>query len=352
MQTDQPTARPTRTQSSAPSLACDLSWVLSVASGGLSWQTKHPVVADLLAGHDDLVQRVRAFWADEHTGTCFTETLVLAHHAGALAETSPAALWAALESAVQTVPTDLALASESPEERVIFLHRLQRLQESSELTRTYIELLRDVWELADTIWQSSRPMLEESGRQVLQQIERDGVTESMARGCDIFQEMLPDINGRVDAGQPLVIVPCLFFGEVLYLELPGLTLIGCGVEHNDLGARARTESLARRLKTVADPTRLALLHFLATSPSTVGQLATSFGLAQPTVSMHIKSLRQAGLVTSERRAGRLHLSADPDAVDALVDELRRAAQGASTTGSVRMPATVVEATRSAGPVTA
>jgi DNA-binding transcriptional ArsR family regulator len=352
MQTDQLASRPTRTMWSAPSLACDLSWVLSVASR-LSWQTKHPVVADLFVGHEDLVERVRTFWADETGATCSTETLVLAHHAGALAETSPAALWAALESAVQTVPTDLALASESPEERAIFLHRLQRLQESPELTRAYIELLSDVWALADTIWQSSRAMLEESGRQVLMQVERDGaVSESMARECNVFQEMLPDINARVDAGQPLVIVPCLFFGNALYLELPGLTLIGAGVEHNDLGARARTEALARRLKTVADPTRLALLHFLATSPSTVGQLATSFGLAQPTVSMHVKSLRQAGLVTSERRAGRLQLSADPDAVDTLVDELRRVAQGASTTGSVRMPATVVEATRSAGPVTA
>jgi DNA-binding transcriptional ArsR family regulator len=352
MQTDQPAARPTRTQWSAPSLACDLSWVLSVASRW-SWQSKHPVVAGLFVGHDDLVERVRTFWAVEEEATCFTETLVLAHHAGALGETSPTALWAALQSAVQTVPTDLALASESPEERAIFLRRLQRLQESPELTRTYIELLSEVWQLADAIWQTSRAMIEESGRQVLQQIERDGgITESRARGCDIFQEMLPDINARVDAGQPLVIVPCLFFGEVLYLELPGLTLIGAGVEHNDLGARARTESLARRLKTVADPTRLALLHFLATSPSTVGQLATSFGLAQPTVSMHVKSLRQAGLVRSERTAGRLQLSAEPDAVNALVDELRRVAQGASTTGSVRMPATVVEATRSAGPVTA
>ena len=38
---------------------------------------------------------------------------------------------------------------------------------------------------------------------------------------------------------------------------------------------ARTESLARRLKTVADPTRLALLHYLAGTPSTVGDLVTA-----------------------------------------------------------------------------
>jgi ArsR family transcriptional regulator, arsenate/arsenite/antimonite-responsive transcriptional repressor len=352
MQTDQLPSPPARTQWSAPSLACDLSWVLSVASGE-SWRATHPVVADLFVGHDDLLERVRTFWAEERPVSCFTETLVLAHHAGVLAETSPAALWAAIESAVQTVPTDLALASESAEERAVFLHRLQRLQESPELTRAYVGLLSEVWALADTIWQSSRATLEESGQQVLQLIQQNGcIPESMARKCDIFRETLPDINARVDAGQPLIIVPCLFFGNTLYLELPGLTLVGSGLEHKDVAARARTESLARRLKTVADPTRLALLHFLATSPSTVGQLATSFGLAQPTVSMHVKSLRQAGLVRSERKEGRMQLSAEPDAVDALVDELRRVTQGASTTGNFRMPATVVEATRSAAPVTA
>ena len=352
MQTDQLAPGSSRAQWSTPSLACDLSWVLSVASRQ-SWRAKHPVVSDLFAGHDDLAERVRTFWADTHSETCFTETLVLAHHAGALAETSPTALWSALEAAMVTVPTDLPLASESAEERAIFLDRLCQLKASPDLARSYISLLAEVWELADAIWQSSRTMLEEAGQRVLGQIEQAGtITESMASECDMFRSMLPSINARVNAGQPLVIVPCLFFGNALYLEFPNLTLIGCGVEHNDLGARARTEALARRLKTVADPTRLALLHFLATSPSTVGQLATSFGLAQPTVSTHIKSLRQAGLVRSERHGGRLQLSAEPEAVDALVDELRRVAQGARTTGNDRMPATVVEATRSAGPVMA
>jgi DNA-binding transcriptional ArsR family regulator len=126
----------------------------------------------------------------------------------------------------------------------------------------------------------------------------------------------------MDSGYPLLVVPCLFFGNSLYLEFPGLTLIGVGLQRNDAAARARTETLARRLKTVADPTRLALLHYLAGTPSTVGDLATSFGLAQPTISMHMKSLRESGLVRSERNDGRLKLSADPDALASLVDELR------------------------------
>jgi ArsR family transcriptional regulator len=146
--------------------------------------------------------------------------------------------------------------------------------------------------------------------------------ELVGANCNSFVSWLPTINAHIASGQPLLVVPCLFFGNGLYLEFPGLTLVGAGLQRDDAAARARTESLARRLKTVADPTRLALLHYLAGNPSTVGDLATSFGLAQPTVSMHVKSLRESGLVRSERKDGRMQLSADPGAVAGMVDELR------------------------------
>ncbi|MGP0031784.1 MAG: ArsR/SmtB family transcription factor [Acidimicrobiales bacterium] len=342
-----------RTFLSAPSLACDLSWFISVAQKP-SWRPHFPLASELLTERDDLADRVRSFWADCGPETCFTEMQVLAFHAGALGETSPTALWAALEAAVATVPTDMPLESESAEDRAVFLERLERLKTSPALVRSYLQLLRDVWEPVDEIWQAAVPMLDESGRHVVTQLENGRPLEELvSSSCEIFHSWLPTINARIDSGRPLLVVPCLIFGKSLYLEFPGLTLVGAGFHRNDLEARARTESLARRLKTVADPTRLALLHYLAWNPSTVGQLATSFGLAQPTVSMHVKSLRESGLVRSERRAGRTQLSADPDAVEALLGELRGVVvHGARTTGSERMPATVVEGTRSAGPVTA
>jgi DNA-binding transcriptional ArsR family regulator len=174
---------------------------------------------------------------------------------------------------------------------------------------------------------------------------------------------LPEIESDLEAGKPLVFVPCLFFGSSMYLEFPDLVVIGTGAGLDDQTARARTESVARRLKAVADPTRLAILHCLATTPSTVGDLAVLFRLAQPTVSMHVKVLRDNGLVRAERQGGRLRLSADPAAVESLLGELRDAVlqdpgsgavppAGASTSGSDRIPDTVVESTRSTEPVTA
>ena len=308
---------------SAPSLAMDLSWVISVAVRP-QWRPKFPAVFEHLAGREDLAERVRTFWSDCDHDTCFTEMQVLAHHAGALEETSPPALWAALEGAISTVPTDIALESESPEDRLIFLGRLERLKASPTLFRSYMELLQEVWEPIDEIWQHALPMLREAGRQVVAEIESGRTLSEVTRGesCEIFKARLGDITQRIDSGYPLLVVPCLFFGNSLYLEFPGLTLIGSGLQRNDAAARARTESLARRLKTVADPTRLALQHYLAGTPSTVGDLATSFGLAQPTISMHMKSLRESGLVRAERKDGRMQLSADPAAVASMVEELR------------------------------
>ena len=324
MTMDEPLVQtPQRTILSAPSLAIDLSWVISVAVRP-GWRPKFPTVAQHLDGREDLVERVRSFWSDAGRDTCFTEMQVLAHHAGALEETSPPALWAALEGAISTVPTDLGLESESPEDRLIFLARLERLKESPTLFRSYMDLLREVWEPIDETWQAAVPMLREAGRQVVAELESGRTLGDVTRSeaCKTFKANLGYITQRVDSGYPLLIVPCLFFGNSLYLEFPGLTLIGSGFQRNDAAARARTEALARRLKTVADPTRLALLHYLAGTPSTVGDLATCFGLAQPTISMHVKSLRESGLVRSERKDGRMKLSADPGAVARMIEELR------------------------------
>jgi DNA-binding transcriptional ArsR family regulator len=354
MTMDQEDAPPVARQLlSSPSLACDLSWLLSAAASPPA-QHKDPRFAQVFAGREELSERVRTFWADGMSDTYFTEMLALAHHAGAFNETSPTALWAALSEAAATVPTDLGLESETAEDRAFILDRLAQLKASPDLVRSYIALLREVWEPNDEVWQANLPLVGEYGLSLVAQIERGRpLPEILESECQIFRDKLPDIHERLDAGQPLMVVPCYFFGKSLYLEFPGLTVIGSGFHNGERGARARTEGLARRLKTVADPTRLALLHVLALSPSTVGDLAASFGLAQPTVSMHIKSLRETGLVRAERQGGRLQLSADPAAVETLLGDLRRVVvHGAGTTGSERNPTTVAGATHSNVPVMA
>jgi ArsR family transcriptional regulator len=65
----------------------------------------------------------------------------------------------------------------------------------------------------------------------------------------------------------------------------------------------QTEALAEWLKAVADPTRLAMLDLLAQQPEPmcVCDLTPRFQQNQPTISHHLKLLRNAGLIDTEKR---------------------------------------------------
>jgi len=60
------------------------------------------------------------------------------------------------------------------------------------------------------------------------------------------------------------------------------------------------DQLARVGKALGSGTRLELLDLLAQGPRGVGELASAAGIGLTTASMHLKSLRQAGLVTTAR----------------------------------------------------
>ncbi|RME87809.1 MAG: ArsR family transcriptional regulator [Anaerolineae bacterium] len=69
---------------------------------------------------------------------------------------------------------------------------------------------------------------------------------------------------------------------------------------------------------LADPIRILLLYTLADGPHSVGELAEQLELPQPTVSRHLKILRERGLAIA-RRQGQFvyyHL-ADPRVIQAL-----------------------------------
>lgn len=55
---------------------------------------------------------------------------------------------------------------------------------------------------------------------------------------------------------------------------------------------------------LADPTRRAMLARLAKGEATVSELAEPFGLAQPTISKHLRVLEEAGLIQQGRDAQR------------------------------------------------
>jgi len=73
-------------------------------------------------------------------------------------------------------------------------------------------------------------------------------------------------------------------------------------------------SIAERLKALADPTRLRLLHELEGGEVCVGDLAERVGGSQANVSKHLAVLRAAGLVSCRREGMNVcYTVADPSA---------------------------------------
>jgi DNA-binding transcriptional ArsR family regulator len=52
---------------------------------------------------------------------------------------------------------------------------------------------------------------------------------------------------------------------------------------------------------IGDARRRRILELLAVKERSVGALATELGIAQPSVTQHLTALREAGLVTAEKR---------------------------------------------------
>jgi ArsR family transcriptional regulator, arsenate/arsenite/antimonite-responsive transcriptional repressor len=76
--------------------------------------------------------------------------------------------------------------------------------------------------------------------------------------------------------------------------------------------------LAARFKALADPTRVAIVNRLAGAETVcVCNLVDEFELSQPTVSHHLKILREAGIVSSERRGTWAHYRLVPEAIAGL-----------------------------------
>lgn len=78
--------------------------------------------------------------------------------------------------------------------------------------------------------------------------------------------------------------------------------------------QADAERLAARFKALADPTRVGIVNRLAGGECCVCDLNAAFDLSQPTISHHLKLLRDAGLVTAARRGTWAYYRLEPDAV--------------------------------------
>ncbi|MFL5951490.1 MAG: ArsR/SmtB family transcription factor [Gaiellaceae bacterium] len=102
-----------------------------------------------------------------------------------------------------------------------------------------------------------------------------------------------------------------------------LPAICCGPATEPLAVHER-DQLAAQFKALADPTRIAIVNQLSAAGEVcVCNLTAAFELSQPTVSHHLKVLRDAGLVQATRRGTWAYYRLVPEAVEALRGALGR-----------------------------
>ena len=95
------------------------------------------------------------------------------------------------------------------------------------------------------------------------------------------------------------------------------TVACCGLATSPVTERD-ADRLAPMFKALGDPVRLRLASMIAAAPEVcVCELTPAFDLSSATISHHLKTLRDAGLVESERRGTYVYYRIRSEALGAL-----------------------------------
>ncbi|MEV4477868.1 MULTISPECIES: metalloregulator ArsR/SmtB family transcription factor [Nonomuraea] len=103
-------------------------------------------------------------------------------------------------------------------------------------------------------------------------------------------------------------------------------------------------AVARVFKALGDPVRLRILSIVASRAGgevCVCDITDAFELSQPTISHHLKVLKEVGLLTSERRASWVYYRLVPETLGELSALLTLPASGSTggpATGPAGLPA--------------
>jgi ArsR family transcriptional regulator len=89
------------------------------------------------------------------------------------------------------------------------------------------------------------------------------------------------------------------------------------------------------IKMLTDPLRARIIELLADGPACVCHLVDDTGAKQPTVSHHLRALREGGLVVAEPHGRFTYYRLLPDALDATATALADLAARARATADTR-----------------
>ncbi len=266
----------------SPSLPAELAWILDLLTQTAPYA--NPALAELdmslLPGVKSLrppvMERARRLWNDPLAGC--PELILVADQADCLSHFDAAGLlgWLTTGSGGRPV-TDYELLTEPAVDRAAIRARLRRLKDEVETRRSYRDLVAEVWKLVAPAWETRG---------------RRAAVEACARWTSRLDEGLP-IEDLMPPRHPLT-----------YAD------------------RLDAAFVADRLRVLAEPTRVHILIQLLSAPAGVMDLARSLHMTQPTVSGHVKVLRDAGLVQARRAGSRTIFVGSRKRIERLLEDAR------------------------------
>jgi DNA-binding transcriptional ArsR family regulator len=183
--------------------------------------------------------------------------------------------------------------------------RIDLLRTNTNIRHDYVDMMRSLWRQLEPIWRATaRDEAEALALELRRRIETATNIGEILPGSHIamLDRHRSYVAWSVERAEA-VIVPLTLNPSGTYLfSFPGQLVISYGPEAARRATVRREQSAraATRFKVLGDPTRVAFVNRLIHGPMSVTDLALYFELAQPTVSAHIKILREAGLLESER----------------------------------------------------
>lgn len=190
------------------------------------------------------------------------------------------------------------------------------LDDAAEFVRRLAAFLADSWRLFFAAeWARVRPVLCQAATRGARAVHDRGVSGlaglvAPARAASNPSRVVVDKlhHGVVDlARTPLLVVPTVFGSpHVLVKHEPGWPAVLQYPHRSASSAAVRvrppveTSLLRARLRLLADPTRVQLCRSIARHPRSTIELAAAFGMSPPEMSRHLRALRDAELVTTQR----------------------------------------------------
>ncbi len=294
----------------ATSAVLDITFALFLISPrATATDDSHPWLRRMRAEAPDLIARCTGFWTPGSAEHCeeWLELPLYAHVAGTLFASGFEPTLAALGDVAASTPPVPRFPTEDEHVFARVLERVSELGRSAARRRAYVELMRDVWAFLGPDWREGLPAAQAQARQLEQQLaQADRAVDVVPRTHIGRREQFAASTARAIAAGEAVLVPLVLTeAGQLFFGLPGELLIGFGPSTSrkaEVRRNAAAEA-AKRFKVLSDATRMALLNRMLHGPLTITDLAAYFELSQPTVSVHVKMLREAGLLESEKMGG-------------------------------------------------